>query len=86
MEPVEVERDPSQSEGPGKSQFTAAIKYLIQIGMYKEHKKGYCSSWVVIISQVCEHCILKGKAICGRWFGEEMGEQKGRKKYGDRDV
>lgn len=30
MEPVEVKRDPSQSEGPGKSQFTAALKYLIQ--------------------------------------------------------
>lgn len=44
MEPVEVERDPSQSEGPGKSQFTAALKHLIQKKMCKEHRKGHCNS------------------------------------------
>lgn len=40
----------------------------------------------MIISQESEFCILKGKAVCGRWSGEEIGEQEGRKKDGDRDV
>lgn len=44
MEPMEVKRHPSQSEEPGKPQFTAAVKYLIQKENCKEHREGHCNS------------------------------------------